>query len=102
MGASKLLDNVSGDTSTADADGFNPRGAKTNIQVDGTLGGASIFLYGSLDGGVTRVLLAFQDGSDAELITNTIVEVDRLAIGYKIYAQLVGGSPSGVTVTAVN
>ena len=101
---SKILDNISADASTADADGFNPQGSRANISVEGDLGGGSVGIFASKDGGTTRFLLTYADGSPVTIVTTgSIIEINRLGMSWKIYAALAGSSgASGVTVTANN
>lgn len=101
MAQIKLLDDVSTDSTTADADGFDPKGARFTITVLGTVGGSSIAIQESLDGGTTRRTMTYDDGTDVILLDNGTIEVDRLPQGYLVYAALTGGSPSGVTVVCV-
>ncbi len=98
-----LLQNVSVDSSTANANGVPTLGSSVNIDVDSTsLGGGTVNIFGSLDLGVTRTLLNFDDGTPMQITANSISQISRLANGYQLYASLTGSAgASGVTVQVV-
>ena len=98
-----LLNNIAVDAATADADGVATLGSAVNIDVGSvSLGGGTVSIFGSLDGGTTRTLLAFEDGTPMQVTSNGISQIARLANGYRLYAALTGSTAAdSVTVQVV-
>jgi len=98
-----LLEDVDADTATPNADGVYTLGSTVNIDVQAiNFGGGTVNIFGSLDNGVTRTLLEFEDGTPVQILSDSIIQISRLAHAYRLYASLTGStSPNNVTVQVV-